>query len=159
MRDQKLENLITNHTMIMTGVVDESFSFIADKLSEASGKGEADPAGGRPGVISPEVIAQIGQVFSEIREDTASQLPKNASVFAQYISSQAFDRGIEIVERYDFRRPRLTERLSDLVLASYVVLLQSGDKELGNMFKELEDWQRGLPKPPWAHRGLDSPLK
>jgi hypothetical protein len=71
-------------------------------------------------------------------------------VFKQYISSPAFDRGIEIVEAYDFGRPRLTEKLSDEALASYVFLVQSGNTEIGRMFKELAEWQSGLPEPPWA---------
>ena len=36
------------------------------------------------------------------------------------------------------------------VLASYVFLLLSGDKELGRMFKEIDGWKAGLPEPPWA---------
>jgi hypothetical protein len=66
------------------------------------------------------------------------------------VASAAFDKGIQIVEKYDFGRPKLTEKLTDEVLASYVFLLQSGDKALGKMFEELADWQSGLPKPPWA---------
>ncbi len=169
-RDEKLENLIMNHSMIFMGMFEEAFSTLADKMTEALAMGTAamadalaqgmPPSSSRSGAaragkkitaeISPEVRAQIGRLFSGIREEIASQWPKNASVFKQYISSRAFDRGIKIVEKYDFGRPRLTEKLSDEVLASYVFLLQSGDKELGRMFKELAEWQAGLPKPPWS---------
>ena len=100
--------------------------------------------------VTPAVRAEIGSLFSGIREEMSSQWPKDAAVFKRYVSSPAFDKGIEIVERYDFRRPKLTEKLSDELLASYVFLLQSGDKELGRMFKELAEWQAALPKPPWA---------
>ena len=41
--------------------------------------------------------------------------------------------------------------MADEAVVSYVFLLQSGDKELAKMFKELADWQSSLPKPPWAY--------
>ena len=168
-RDEKLENLIMNHSMIFMGMFEEAFSTIAEKMTEVMAKGTAAMAEALGGVsagpkgrgtaagkkpkdeLSPEVRTQIGHVFSEIREEMASQWPKNASVFKHYISSPAFDKGIEIVEKHDFGRPRLTEKLSDEVLASYVFLVQSGNPEIGKMFKELAEWQNGLPKPPWAN--------
>jgi hypothetical protein len=168
-KDEKLENLIMNHSMIFMGMFEEAFANIADKMTEVLAKGGAaiaealgagTPSGSEePGAaagkklkdgLAPEVRTQIGHVLSGIREEMASQWPKNASVVKQYVSSPAFDKGIEIVERYDFGRPRLTEKLSDEVLASYVFLVQSGDTEIGRMFKELAEWQAGLPKPPWA---------
>jgi len=165
-RDEKLQNLIMNHSMIFMGMFEEAFSTLAEKMTEALSEGAgaiADALAGdasKPGAasvrekmkgeITPAVRAEIGNLFSGIREEISSQWPKDAAIFKSYISSPAFDRGIEIVERYDFRRPKLTEKLSDEVLASYVFLLQSGDKELGRMFKELSEWQAGLPKPPWA---------
>jgi hypothetical protein len=169
-RDEKLENLIMNHSMIFIGMFDEAFSMIAEKMTEAMEAGAVamaealgaeeaprpvEPKSGGSGKkneteISPQVRGQIGQVFSEIREEMASQWPKNPHVFTQYISSPAFDEGIEIVEKYDFGRPKLTEKLSDDVLASYVFLVQSGDAKVARMFGELKEWQSGLPKPPWA---------
>jgi hypothetical protein len=168
-RDEKLENLIMNHSMIFMGMFEEAFATIADKMTEVMAAGTAAMAEALGGVssgsrdtgtadvgkkitdeITPEVRAQIGRVFSGIREEMASQWPTNASIFKQYIASPEFDKGIEIVERYDFGRPKLTERLSDEALASYVFLVQSGDPKIGKMFKELADWQSGLSKPPWA---------
>jgi hypothetical protein len=169
-RDEKLENLIMNHSMIFMGMFEEAFSSLADKMTEVLAAGtaamaqalaEGFPSGSKgpkttgvdkkiKGEITPEIRAQIGNLFSGIREEMSSQWPKNARVFKDYISSPAFDKGVEIVERYDFGRPKLTEKLTDEVLASYIFLLQSGDKELGRMFKELNEWQAGLPKLPWA---------
>ena len=168
-RDEKLENLIKNHSMILMGMFEEAFSTIAEKMTDVMAAGTAAMAealggasGGSEGSgannvtkklkggLAPEVRMQLGHIFSEIREEMESQWPKNASVFKQYISSPAFDKGIKIVEKYDFGRPRLTEELSDEVLASYVFLVQSGNAEIGKMFKELSEWQSGLPKPPWA---------
>jgi len=163
-RDDKLENLILNHSMIFMGMFEEAFSTLAEKMTEAMSTGAAaiaDALAGGTGAsgagknvqkeVAPEVRDQIGHLFSGIREEMAEQWPKNASVFKQYISSPAFDKGIRIVERYDFGRPRITEKLSDEVLASYVFLVQSGNAEVAKMFKELSEWQSTLPKPPWAN--------
>jgi hypothetical protein len=166
-RDEKLENLMMNHSMIFMGMFEEAFSTIAERMTEFMAEGGAAMAealGGGPSVpeepgaaakpkheLPPEVRAQIGHVFSGIREEITSQWPKNASVFKQYVAGPSFDKGIEIVERHDFGRPRLTEKLTDEVLASYVFLVQSGDAKMGRMLKELAEWQSGLPKPPWAN--------
>ncbi len=166
-RDEKLENLIMNHSLIFMGMFEEAFSTIAEQMTEALSEGAGavadalargapSPSGGSTvgkrlkNEVTPAVRAEIGSLFSGIREEISSQWPKDAAIFKAYISSPAFDKGIEIVEKYDFRRPKLTETLSDEVLASYVFLLKSGDKELGRMFKELKEWQAALPKPPWA---------
>jgi hypothetical protein len=169
-REEKLENLIMNHSMVYMGMFEEVFSTLAEKLTEAlavgtaavadaltkgapsgSGASGAAGAGKKPmDEIPLEVRIQIEDVFSGIREEVSSQWPKDAGLFKRYVSSPAFDKGLEIVERYDFARPKLTEKLGDEVLASYVFLLQSGDKGLGRMFKELADWQASLPKPPWG---------
>lgn len=166
-REEKLDNLIANHSMIFMGMFEEAFSTIAEQmtaaLSEGAGaiadvlaRGATSELGGAGAgkrlkdQVTPAVRAEIGHLFSGIREEISSQRPKDAAVFRRYVSSPDFDKGLEIVERYHFQRPKLTEKLSDEVLASYVFLLQSGDKELGRMFKELTKWQAALPKPPWA---------
>ena len=159
-RDQKLENLIRNQGMITMGVYDEAFEEIAETLTQAIGTRLSEAADavskgpeGRGTVppMAPRVRMEIGVVFTEIREEMESQWPKNPRVFKDYVSNPALDRGIEIVDSYDFHRPRLTEELTDEVLASYVFLLKGGDKEATKMFKELSDWQEMLPRPPWAH--------
>ena len=164
-REEKLENIIVNYSMIFMGVFEDAFSMFAEKMTEAMG----DLAGGladalapgsssgkdrQPLKVPPEIGEGIRHVFSEIREEVESQLPKDSGSFKEYVSSPVFDKGIEIVERYDFHRPNLTQRLSDEALASYVFLLQSGDKELGLMFEELAEWQKELPKSPWGAGGL-----
>ncbi|MGH9920734.1 MAG: hypothetical protein ACRD6W_17920 [Nitrososphaerales archaeon] len=157
-----------NHSMIFMGMFEEAFSTIAENMTEAlsegagafadvlargapSAPGSASTAKKLKDKVTPAVRAEIGALFSGIREEASSQWPKDAVAFKHYISSPAFDRGIEIVEGYDFGRPKLTEKLSDEVLASYVFLLQSGDKDIARMFKELAEWQAALPKPPWAN--------
>lgn len=143
------------------GMFEEAVSEVAEKLTEvvAGGAGAVTGALGSPSPaemekqlkgLPPEARAQLVDVFSDMREEVESQWPKDPEVFRRYVSSPAFDEGIAIVGRYDFGRPRLTEKLTDEVLASYVFLLKGGDPKLTKMFKELSEWQRTLPKPPWA---------
>ena len=166
-RDEKLENLIVNHSLIFVGMFEEAFADIAEKMTEAIGAGMAAAAGAlassethaaaRVGKkmkkVTPEVRAEIEQAFSGMHEEMAAQWPKNPKTFKQYISGPKFDKGIAIVEKYDFKRPKLTEKLSDEELASYIFLVKSGNAEIGKMFKELADWQSGLPTPPWRGEG------
>lgn len=125
-RDEKIKNLITNHTLIFMGMFEEAFSTIAEKLTETmslAGSAIADAiAGSGTGQeikemakadIAPEVRREIERAFSEIREEMASQWPKNPEVFNRYISNPDFDKGILIVEKFDFGRPKITERLDD----------------------------------------------
>ena len=166
-RNKKLENLIKNHSMIFMGMFEEAFATIAEAMTETMTAGTAsivDALGGSLGGskkgktpastakdgLAPHVRVQIGQALSGIREELESQWPKSSSAFRQYISSPAFDKGIRIVDKYDFKRPKLTEELSDEVLASYIFLVQSGNADIAKMFKELSEWQEGLPKPPWG---------
>jgi hypothetical protein len=166
-RDEKVKNLILNHSLISMGMFEDAFADLAEKMTEAMAEMGAaavdalamsmSPGSGRgPGIdprkvsdaVSPQIRSQIGRLFSEIREEIASQWPTDR-VFKDYIANPAFDKGVEIVEKYDFGRPKLTEDVGDNILASYLFLLQSGDKELGKMFKELAEWQTTLPTPPW----------
>lgn len=154
-RDEKLRNLIVNQSLIFMGLLEEGFSDLAEKMTAALSEGTAaiaDALGSKSTLpeLSPALRAEIAGLVSEMRDEITSQWPKSAGLFSKYVSGKAFDRGIEIVDSYDFHRPRLTEELSDGVLASYVFLLKSGDEKLTRMFRELSEWQRGLPRPPWA---------
>lgn len=162
-RDEQLENLIVNHSLIFMGMFEEAFADIAEKMTQAMGKAAGAMAGalGAPEKsvsevdenvkkVTPEMMAQITHAFSSLREEMEAQWPKNPKVFKDFISGPGFDKGIAIVEKYDFGRPKLTEKLSDDVLASYIFLVKSGDAKIAAMFKELSDWQAGMPRPPWA---------
>jgi hypothetical protein len=197
-REEKLKNLIVNHSMIVMAMFEELFFEVAERMTAVPpGKGGEPPArsedpravataegrggGGeeeeeeeeaadamehsrsnatrgkrvpvpmiQPGMAT-DVQIQIEYLFSEIREEAASELPKKSEDFARYVASPIFDEGIAIVDSYSFvGRPRFTEKLTDDVLASYVFLLQSGDKKLESMVRELSEWRRRLPKPNWG---------
>lgn len=151
-REEKLENLMVNRSLILMGMFEETFSAIAERLGAGRAEGGPSPPDAKMADdrIPSAIRSEIESLFSSLREEVSSGWPKNERLFREYVSSPRFDEGIAIVERCDFGRPRLTERLSDEVLASYVFLLQSGDKSLTAMFKELAEWESGLPRPPWA---------
>lgn len=160
-REEKLENLIKNYSMIMMGMFEEGLEELADRLTgamagaagaslEAIGDTKAAEGVRSIGTLPPQIRFEIEAAFADIREEIASQWPKNSKVFTKYVSSPAFDKGIEIVESYDFNRPKLTEDLSDELVASYVFLMLGGDRKLTKMVKELGEWQEGLPRPPWT---------
>jgi len=142
-----------NHSMIFMGMFEEDLTALADRMvyatasSKRSGTSASKDAKDE---VAPESRALISEIFSGIREEASSQRTRDPRAFKRYVLGPALDKGLQIVESYDFGRPKLTERLSDDVLASYVFLLLSGDKELGRMFKEIDGWKAGLPEPPWA---------
>ena len=152
-REGRLQNLLLNHSMIYMGMFEEALTTLAERMVEAPSGSRRPPTPASKeakGEVPPEVRAMLSEAFSGIREEASSGLRPDARAFKRYVSGPAFDKGLEIVEKYDFGRPKLTESLTDEVLASYVFLLLSGDKELGRMFKEIAEWKAGLPDPPWA---------
>ena len=159
-RDEKVRNLIVNHAMVFMGMFEEAFADIAEKMTEAMGAGASAVAGALGGSsassevdkslegATPAIRSQITHAFTKMREEMEAQWP-SPEVLQNFISDPRFDQGIKIVEVYDFGRPKLTEKLTDDVLASYIFLIKSGDEKIAKMFKELGEWQAGLPKPPW----------
>ena len=64
------------------------------------------------------------------------------------LSDPAFDDGPKIIEKYDFKLPKLTQELDDNALAHYSQLLVSEDPRFAKMFRELTKWINSLPKLP-----------
>jgi hypothetical protein len=168
-RDEQVTNLLTNMAMIFASMFEQAFAGLATEMSKVTaGMGEvmanamAQGLSGKPedpeavrkasaksaAEMEPKISSGIKDMFSEIRKEISSKMPGDTPEFRSYLANPALDKGIRIVAGYDFGRPKLTERLSDEELASYLVLLRSGDEKLGKMFKELGEWQETLPKPP-----------
>ncbi|HEV2390580.1 MAG TPA: hypothetical protein VGS04_07650, partial [Nitrososphaerales archaeon] len=85
-REEKLENLIMNHSMIFMGMFEEAFSDIAERMTAALSEGAgaiadvlargmtSEPEGTGVGKklkdeVTPAVRAEIGNLFSGIREE------------------------------------------------------------------------------------------
>ena len=171
-------NLMTNFTILFASMFKDAFADLAAKMAEvtvgmgdaiadAMSEGLSGETKGAKGIkkkemVKPEITAQVSQevkkMFSGLREQVSSRMPENSPEFEAYFANPAFDQGIAIVDKYDFGRPKITEKLGDGDLTSYLVLLKSGDEKLGKMFQELGQWQQGLPKPPFRDQasGPDS---
>ena len=163
-REEKLENLIVNHSMIFMGMFEEAFAEIAEKMTEVLAAGASAMSEALTGTqtqagsevdkklktMAPEVRASVGSAFSKMRQDMAAQMPKDPDALRKFVSGPEFDKGIEIVDKHDFGLPKITEKLTDETLASYVLFVKGGNAEITKMFKELAEWQEGLPRPPWA---------
>jgi hypothetical protein len=164
-REEKVVNLMTNYTMLFISMFEDVFAEIAVGMSQitvamggaiadALSEGSDSSAETKKQIekikpeVAPEVSGKIKEMFSGIRKEVSSQMSEKIPDFKIYFANPVFDQGIAIVEKYDFDLPKLTEKLSDEDLASYLVLFKSGDEQLGKMFQELHQWQESVPKPP-----------
>lgn len=168
-RDQKVENLILNYSMIVMSTFEEMFASLAAKLADTMGEitqtmGEAMTGTGsgtpprerrvetKVPKVGPQVSAEVKKAFAQLRAEARSQLSMKDKSFKEFVRNPALDGGVKIVEKYDFRLPKLTEQLSDEDFASYVLLIRKENHELAKMLGELGEWQKGVPKP-WKERG------
>jgi len=160
-RDEKVENLVTNFSMIMMGMFEGVFAAMAAGLAGAlektaaavteaiDGPGGESPRGKsyiKPIDTESEVNAKVKEVFSGLRTEVAEGFSDRDESFKRFIKNPAFDAGVRIVESHQLKLPRLTEPLSDSDLAGYVALVQNGDPELSRMMQELGEWQKTTPK-------------
>jgi hypothetical protein len=157
-RDEKVENLVINFSMIMMGMFEGVFAAMAagmatalsqtaDALTEALDSG--NPAlSKRPKAedVDAEVKTKVKEVFSGLRNEVAEGFAGKDKKFKEFIKDPAFDAGVRIVESHNLKLPRLTEPLSDSDLAGYVTLIQNGDPEVAKMMQELGEWQKDTPR-------------
>ena len=156
-RDEKVENLVTNFSMIMMGMFEGVFSAMAsslttvltktaEALTEAIDEGQPAPKKLPKPEPEAEVNAKMKEVFEGLRKEVAEGFSHKDESFRKFIRDPAFDRGVRIVESHTFKLPRLTEHLTDSDLAGYVALIQNGDAELSKMMQELGEWQKTTPR-------------
>ncbi len=159
-RDEKVENLVTNFSMIMMGIFEGAFTAMASSMTTALAKAadaltEAMDQSGDPPSKKPkpeqtkpevDVDAKMKEVFAGLRKEVADGFSHKDEKFKRSIKDPAFDAGVTIVEKHQFKLPRLTERLTDAELAGYVALIQNGDAEVSKMMQELGDWQKKTPQ-------------
>ena len=61
------------------------------------------------------------------------------------LSDPKFEVGPKIIDRYDFKLPKLTQEIDDETLARYSQLVISEDSQFAEMFKGLTEWLNSLP--------------
>jgi hypothetical protein len=155
-RTTRVMSTITNTSVILMSVMMGGF---AKAMVEATGEmasemaGSVDPDEGeriRAEVQEklPGIDEEMRSMVSEMRKDLYAQVGEKRKEIEPLLSDPAFDLGPEIVDRYEFGLPKLTEELDDASLVQYTRLLVDEDRNFSRMFQELTDWINSLPKPP-----------
>jgi len=156
-RTKKIMNAIVNTSIILMSTLMGAFTEIMVNATGAAASGLAETMGGKDAGEQvqrdftqklPEVNEKMKKLISDVRKDVHAQLGEKAKDIAALISDSKFDVGPRIIEKYDFKLPKLTEELDDTALAQYAQLLTSEDVNFAEMFKELTDWINSLPKFP-----------
>jgi hypothetical protein len=157
-RDQKVENLVFNFSMIMLGMFEGAFAALAEGMATALSQTadaltDAFDSSGKPrerkkvsNDVAVEVNAKIKDSFSGLRKEVAEGFSGGSKPFKEFIKDPAFDEGLRIVESHQLKIPPLTSTLTDSQLAGYVSLIQGGDPEMAKMMSELAEWQKKTPR-------------
>ncbi len=158
-RDDKVENLVFNFSMIMMGMFEGVFAAMAagmatalsktaDALTEAIDSGSGSPHAHKPQAtdVDAEVNAKVKDVFAGLRKEVAEGFSHKDKSFKTFIKDPAFDDGVRIVESHRLKLPRLTESLTDSDLVSYVDLIQNGDPDMTKLMQDLGEWQKTTPR-------------
>jgi F0F1-type ATP synthase membrane subunit b/b' len=96
----------------------------------------------------PKISEEMKSMISDIRKDLYEQMEQKRKEIEPFISDPIFDAGPEIIEKYDFGIPKLSQELDDSTLAQYTYLLLSEDAAFGELFSALGDWMNSLPQFP-----------
>jgi hypothetical protein len=156
-RKDKIMNSIVNTTVLLMGTTMGAFTQIMVNATGALASGMTEAFGENVAVEKvnseinqklPEVEEKMNSIISGIRKDIYSQLALQKQEIESLLSDPIFEIGPKIIEKYDFKLPRLTQKLSDNTLAQYSQMLVNEDKNFVTMFKELMEWISSLPKPP-----------
>jgi hypothetical protein len=157
-RDQKVENLLFNFSMIMMGMFEGAFAAMAEGMAKAfSATAEAltdalDSSGSSTtrkkasADMAAELSTKMKDAFAGLRKEVSEGFSGGSKPFKEFIKDSSFDEGVKIVESHELKLPPLTASLTDSELAGYVELIQSGDPELAKMMAELGEWQKTTPR-------------
>jgi hypothetical protein len=150
-------NVMANASIILMSVMMGAFTDVMVKATGAVAEGIADAIGGKEAQEKvckeletklPEVGEKIALMISETRKELYAQFEQKRKKLKPYLTDPALRDGPKIVEKYDFKLPKLTEELDDKTLAQYVQLFVSENVQFAEMFKELTSWIERMPKLP-----------
>jgi hypothetical protein len=153
----KIMNSMVNTSIILMSTMMGAFTQVMLNTTNAMASGIAEAMGGEVTEKKaseefkqkmPEVDEKIKAMISDIRKDIYAQMGQKRKEIESLLSDPVFEVGPKIIEKYDFKLPRLTQELDDNVLSHYSQLLISEDLRFTKMFKELTTWINSLPKPP-----------
>jgi hypothetical protein len=160
-REDKIINSMANTSVILMSTMMGAFTQVIVNATGAMASGMVEAMGGKEAGDQvnqeikqklPEVDEKMKAMISDIRKDIYSQMRQKKQELEPLLSDPAFEVGPRIIEKYDFKLPKLTQELDDNTLAQYSQLLVSEDTRFAEMFKELTKWINSLPKPPGANQ-------
>jgi len=153
---QEIINSMANTSVLLMSTIMGAFeqvmvnatNLIAGGMGEAiGGKEVGDQLNREIKQKLPEVDEKMKTMISDLKKDIYSQMRQKKQEIEPLLSDPLFEAGLKIIEKYDFKLPKLTKNLDDDTLAQYVQLLLSEDEQFAKMFKELVEWINSLPKP------------
>lgn len=156
-REDKILNVIVNTSVLLMSTMMGAFTQVMVKATDAMASGMAEALDGKEASDQvnkemsqnlPQVDEKMKAMISDIRKDIYSQLEQKKQEFDPLLSDPIFELGPKIIEKYDFKLPKLTQKLDDTTLTQYSQLLTKEDPNFTQMFKELVQWMNSLPKPP-----------
>jgi len=154
--EDKIINAMVNTSVILMSTMMGSFTQVIGSTMGAMASGMAEAMGGKEASNKvnqeinqglPEIDGKMKAMISDLRKDIYSQMRQKRQELEPMLSDPVFKVGPEIIEKYDFNLPKLTQELDDNALTRYSQLLVSEDVRFGNMFKELTEWINSIPKP------------
>ena len=156
-REAKILNAMANTSVILMSTMMGAFTKVMVDSTSALASGMAEAFGGKDTGKEvdkeikqdlPQIDEKMAALISDIRKDIYAQMSQKRSELAPLLCDPSFDVGPEIIEKYNFNLPRLTEELDDNALAQYSQLLANEDADFVKMFSDLAQWLNSLPKPP-----------
>jgi hypothetical protein len=155
--EDEIINLMVNISVLLMSTVMGAFSQVMINVADSMVSGISEVMGGKETGDKvgteikhnlPEVDEKMMAMISDLRKDIYAQMEQKKQEMEPLLSYSVFEVGPKIIGKYDFKLPKLTQKLHDNVLAKYSQLLMSGDVRFAKMFKELTKWLNSLPKPP-----------
>jgi hypothetical protein len=152
----KIINSMVNTSVLLMSILMGAFGQVLVKATGAMAGGMAEAFGGKEAGDNvnqeinrklPEVDEKMKTMISDMRKDIYFQMRQKKQEIEPLLSDPIFGVGPKIIEKYDFKLPKLTKELDDNTLAQYAQLLISEDIQFTEMFKELTEWINSLPKP------------
>ena len=165
-RSDEIMNAMVNTSVILMSTMMGAFTQVIVNATGAMASGLAGAMGGEEAGEKvteefnqklPEVDAKMKILISDIRKDLYAQMGQKKKEIEPLLSDPVFEVGPKIIEKYDFKLPKLTRELDDNALAQYSQLLVSEDSRFAKMFRELTEWLNSLPKiPEQTNRKLEN---
>lgn len=155
-RDTQILNIINNTTILLVSMMTEAmtnvFTTLSKEMMTAMSKGFGAPEESAKDIqrttddLERKIPEELHKQLHEMKTDITKQMNEKKEQIAPLLSDKRFDRGIEIVQRYEFNLPRLTCDLDERSLLGYLALLNRDDEQFTKMFKELLEWMNNLPQ-------------